>query len=396
MRASLPNSQDFSAHDRMASVPENKRTIHLGWKKKLLGSAMMGCAGLLRARNALTSPPAANAVLVLEPFGLGDMISFEPLISEIHRRGWEARVCARKEWQVLFPKENVPAWLHPEIPWTTYDSKKKYRLSDYWAPPFRGFLQRLQQLGRGAIGLDTRGDVRSVILLYLAGCRRVISLGNYLGADLSMLPIAAQVVPGRDDFRRWQINLLFLRALGFDLPGEPRPPRFSHLIRQHGTTRRVILNPIAPWEGKWWDREKWIELTGELRKRGWEPVAYCGPKQTPSAERELGGSVPITECNSIEMWIAELQKCAFVITVDSGPMHLADGLGVPVIALFGQGKLPLWAPSGPRSAVITHQDDPDFQLCHPIDTNTPLGRKFMTRITVSEVLQAVDRFEVGA
>ena len=62
-----------------------------------------------------------------------------------------------------------------------------------------------------------------------------------------------------------------------------------------------------------------------------------------------------------------------------------------VIALFGQGKLPLWAPSGPNSVVIAHQDDPDFYVCHPIDENAHLGQKFMNRITVEEVLAAAER-----
>jgi ADP-heptose:LPS heptosyltransferase len=74
-------------------------------------------------------------------------------------------------------------------------------------------------------------------------------------------------------------------------------------------------------------------------------------------------------------------------------MHLADALGIPVVALFGQGRLPLWAPSGRRSCLISHQSDPDFQLCHPIDTNAHLGRKFMSRISVEEVLSALKRLD---
>jgi ADP-heptose:LPS heptosyltransferase len=71
-------------------------------------------------------------------------------------------------------------------------------------------------------------------------------------------------------------------------------------------------------------------------------------------------------------------------------MHLADALGIPVIALFGQGKLPLWAPSGQQSRIVTHQDDPDFFLCHPIEENTAFARQFMDRISVAEVLAAVE------
>jgi ADP-heptose:LPS heptosyltransferase len=72
-------------------------------------------------------------------------------------------------------------------------------------------------------------------------------------------------------------------------------------------------------------------------------------------------------------------------------MHLAEAIDIPVIALYGQGKLPLWAPSGPHSVVIAHQNDPDFFVCHPIDENTHLGQKFMDKITVEEVLAAAEK-----
>jgi ADP-heptose:LPS heptosyltransferase len=72
-------------------------------------------------------------------------------------------------------------------------------------------------------------------------------------------------------------------------------------------------------------------------------------------------------------------------------MHLADALRVPVIALFGQGKLPLWSPSGPHSHVISHQNDPDFFLCHPIEENAEIGKKFMNRIEVAEVVERLTK-----
>ncbi|HTG43015.1 MAG TPA: glycosyltransferase family 9 protein, partial [Verrucomicrobiae bacterium] len=100
--------------------------------------------------------------------------------------------------------------------------------------------------------------------------------------------------------------------------------------------------------------------------------------------------IPLIECASIQSWAREFNQCAFVITVDSGPMHLADALDVPVIALFGQGKLPLWAPSGRKSVAIAHRDAAFF-VCHPIVANTDLGRKYMNLIRVEEVLTAADR-----
>jgi ADP-heptose:LPS heptosyltransferase len=70
-------------------------------------------------------------------------------------------------------------------------------------------------------------------------------------------------------------------------------------------------------------------------------------------------------------------------------MHLNDAIGRPVVALFGQGSLPLWAPTHPDSVVVTHQGDPDFRLLAPTEANTASGEEFMRRISVAEVLKAV-------
>jgi ADP-heptose:LPS heptosyltransferase len=203
-----------------------------------------------------------------------------------------------------------------------------------------------------------------------------------------MAGLAAKLVPFDNTLRRWELNASFLPAL--DPHGDFRRvtrPRFPHLI-QRKSRRRAAVMPFAPWAGKLWPRDRWERVIQALTEDGWEVLALCGPKQTAAAREQVGPGVRITECGSIESWAQEFNECAFVITLDSGPMHLADALDLPVIALFGQGKLPLWAPSGERSVVIAHRDA-DFFVCHPITANTALGQKYMNMITPAEVLTAV-------
>src|SRR6185503_11507998 len=194
----------------------------------------------------------------------------------------------------------------------------------------------------------------------------------------------------RPEARRWEVNLEFLGALG--VQGKGGPPRFPHLshVRAGISERRLGLIPIAPWKGKWWDRDKWSDLIATITAKGWRVTALCGPGQSKVVAQELPGGVEIIECGSMEQWGTELQKCSAVVTVDTGGMHLADALQVPVIALFGQGSLPLWAPSGPQSRVLSRQSDPDFVLCHQVESNAPKGRDFMARIPVREVVEGLE------
>src|SRR5207245_28285 len=117
----------------------------------------------------------------------------ESLIRHLRIHAIEVRLCARKEWQGLFTQAQATQWLHPCIPWSSYDSKRKYRIASYFLPNFWKFIRQLRVMGRGAVGLDPRGDIRSVILLYLAGCYRVITLASYLGSDLRIPRCPAQL-----------------------------------------------------------------------------------------------------------------------------------------------------------------------------------------------------------
>jgi ADP-heptose:LPS heptosyltransferase len=376
-----------NAGSSLPPVPPNE-VIHIGARKRLLSLILYLAAILLRFL-ALFRKAKPDRVLVLEPVGLGDLISFDPLVRELLKRNYEVVICAKPEWRPLFAEQPRQKWVDLRLPWATHDEQIKYEIGRYFREPTRTDLRNLRAIGSGAIGLDTRGDIRSVLLLYWAGCKRVISLSNYLGSDLPMSSLAAELIPFDNSLRRWELNLRFLRALDRDADlAVVGPPRLNHLI-QKSRSRRVALMPIAPWAGKLWPRERWIAITKALREKSWEVVGLCGPKQSETAREQIGPDVPLTECGSIESWAREFNQCTFVITVDSGPMHLADALDVPVIALFGQGKLPLWAPSGTRSVPLARRDA-DFFVCHPIVANTHLGQKYMDRITVADVLAEVD------
>ena len=372
----------------------SQEIIHLGLRKRIAALVLGFLAVLLRfVRETINlfQPRASAKVLILEPFGLGDVISLEPLARSLGEKKFQVIICARLEWRVLYGEEVT--WMPSRIPWGYHQAQMKYRLADYFSPAFRRFMKELRQAGRGSIGLDPRGDIRSVILLYLAGCRKVITLSNYLGSDLAMFAGAAKQIPFSSKLRRWEMNLNFLQALGV-AEAKPSPPFFKHLgSGPSESSRRVAIIPVAPWPGKFWESTKWQELIKQLPERGWRPRGLCGPGQKQIAESETGKAIEFSECSSIESWAKQLNQFSAVVTLDTGPMHLADALGIPVIALFGASILPLWAPNGKRSRVIAHHDDPDFQVCHPVDENLERARGFMRRITVEEVLQALESLE---
>lgn len=78
-----------------------------------------------------------------------------------------------------------------------------------------------------------------------------------------------------------------------------------------------------------------------------------GGREREAVERLRAGSVgalfpPIIDCAGkcgLLGTAALIERCRTVVSTDSGPMHMADALGVPVVALFSsKNYLPIWEP----------------------------------------------------
>lgn len=364
--------------------------IQVGLLRRAAGGALgLLAATVARSRRGTTAP---RRVVLLEPYGMGDVISLEPLVRQLRGAGWQVQLAARPAWRELFPDGQVDGWCDFTAPWSRYESGRKYRLGALFGAELRESRARLHEAAASAVGIDSRGDVRSVLLLRLAGCREVWSLDRYLGTDLALPKSAAGRLAADPKLPRWRLNLSFFPALTGQ-PAAERAPDLRHLIPAGAqrVERRVALVPVAPWRGKLWEPAKWQEFITQLHARGWQSTGLCGPQQTPEARVALGEAVPVTECASLAQWALELARSRLIVTLDTGPMHLAAALGVPLVALFGQGLLPLWQPAGERSVIVSHQADADFSPCHPLEENWEQGASFMRRIAVAEVLTAVER-----
>lgn len=87
---------------------------------------------------------------------------------------------------------------------------------------------------------------------------------------------------------------------------------------------------------------------------------------------------------SLDQLMGSLTCCDLVVTNDSGPMHLAAALGVPVIALFGSTNEKATGPVGLRARVIAKD-----VFCRPcLLRECPIDLRCFASITVEEVYAA--------
>jgi heptosyltransferase-1 len=102
--------------------------------------------------------------------------------------------------------------------------------------------------------------------------------------------------------------------------------------------RRVcVLSAGAGWGAKRWPAERFGALAIQLRAMGFAVVVNAPRKDDAVASAVVaasGGSAEMVVCN-VSGLIALVRRAALLVGGDSGPVHLAAALGVPVVALFG-------------------------------------------------------------
>ena len=144
-------------------------------------------------------------------------------------------------------------------------------------------------------------------------------------------------------------------------------------LNQMAASRFAIVNPGAGWGAKCWPAESFGAVSRALSERGLAVIINHGPGEEALAEAvcesSSGVAVPV-KCSVGEL-IALTRRASLFIGGDTGPMHLAAALRVPVIALFGPTRPERNGPYGTKSIVLrspqsldnsSHTDHPDEGL----------------------------------
>ncbi|MCS7176224.1 MAG: glycosyltransferase family 9 protein [Candidatus Kapabacteria bacterium] len=204
--------------------------------------------------------------------------------------------------------------------------------------------------------------------------------------NLSLLAPFADVGP------RWQELRDIPIALRFP---EGTIERLWHRLRQVGiapTSPVIVLSPGSAWATKRWSPHHYASLAWLLRQRDYAVVITGGEAEvglcTSIAERS--GALSLAGELSIPELLLLFRHARCVVGNDSAPIHLAELVGTPVVAIFGPTVPEFgFAPRLPRSRLIARQ-----LPCRPCSVHgghrCPIGtHACMESISPLEVLQQV-------
>ena len=144
-------------------------------------------------------------------------------------------------------------------------------------------------------------------------------------------------------------------AARFELPRDPEAEAWCAAeLRRRGVERFLLLAPGGGWGAKLWPAARYGEAARALKEDGLLTLVNYGPGEEALAQEVVagsGGAAQALSCSISEL-IALTRRAQIFLGGDTGPMHLAAALGVPVAAVFGPTDPARNGPFGPRNIVL--------------------------------------------
>jgi heptosyltransferase-2 len=188
-------------------------------------------------------------------------------------------------------------------------------------------------------------------------------------------------------------------ALYLDSGEEDHAAQFLAEVELPGHGPWVGLSPGAAYgPAKRWPPERFAALGRALQQEfGARLVLLGGKTERPVAEQVKeyleAPVVDLVGRTSLRQALGLLSRFQLLVTNDSGLMHAAAALSVPLVSLFGSTDPAATGPFSSQAAVIHHP-----QPCSPCFKRTcELGYPCLTAISMEEVLAAAHaRLEAGS
>lgn len=125
-------------------------------------------------------------------------------------------------------------------------------------------------------------------------------------------------------------------------------------LKERNITEFVMINPGAGWGAKQWPADRYGEVALQLGQKGLKSLINFGPGEgilARAVETSSRGAAEAISC-SLPQLIALTRRARLAIGGDTGPLHLAAALNVPVVGIFGPTDPARNGPFGTCSTVL--------------------------------------------
>jgi heptosyltransferase-2 len=332
-------------------------------------------------------------ILVIRLSSIGDIILTTPLLRNLRRRFPKAQIdfVTKATFSDLLRHHPAVDHLHEVVP-------------ERGAAGLRKLGESLRQEQYDVV-LDVHKNFRSFQLTRAAQAPVVLRHKKFLLRRWLFVQLKWNLLRDVPPIRqRYVAAAAPLGVIDDGLPAEifstdEDERRAERALRAGGWDGRSPIIALAPGAGfhtKRWPVENFAEAAVEISKRGDFVVILGGPEDRSLAEeiqrRLERGSASFAGETSLLMSAAILKKCRGLIANDSGLMHMAEAVRIPLVAIFGSTTHELgFFPQAKTSRVIENANLRCRPCSHLGKHRCPKGHFLcMQGISPAQVVAALD------
>jgi lipopolysaccharide heptosyltransferase I len=333
-------------------------------------------------------------ILIIKPSSLGDVVHSLPFLNAIKKCFPDAEI----HWVIAQGFEGLLEG-HPMIHklWVIKkDSWKKIQNARHTIQEIKVLFRKLRHEKYDLV-IDLQGLLRSGVISAATGSP--IRIGFKEAREGSRV-FYTDTVEGGKNIHAVDRYLKIAQFLGcaiskivfpFPVSQSPssiilHPSSFGlHSSSFHSPDGYAVIVPGARWKTKRWPAEKFGKLASLLPIR----TVIVGRRGDSNIADEIVSlsnrkAVSLAGKTDLKDLINIMRNARFVVSNDSGPMHIAAALGIPVYAIFGPTDPKRTGPYGKGHTVI-RLDIP----CAPCFKKSCDDMKCMKSVSVDEVFQII-------
>jgi heptosyltransferase I len=326
----------------------------------------------------LIATPADGSIerfLIVRLSAMGDVIHALPAAAALRHAFPNAMIgwLIEERWVELLcaagsPRRGIRSRQRPLVDWVHTVDLKSWRRSI--ATP--GTLEQIAKVWNDVrsvqydAAIDLQGAMRSALLARWSGAKVIYGSAEPRESAASLWYTRQVLTQGRHVIEQGMslAEAVIERPVKTACAEFPRDAaveeRVDQELRKDGREIFAILNPGAGWGAKRWPAERYGLVARALAADGLRSIINYGPGEETlarDAEAASTGAAKATARSLTEL-IAITRRAKLFVGGDTGPMHLAAALGVPVVAIFGPTDPARNGPYGTSAIVLRNPASP--------------------------------------
>ena len=342
-------------------------------------------APMMTDESSIQLPREPQRILLIKPSSIGDVVHAIPVWRVLHKR-WPG---AKISWLVAPTCANLIEGLD-ELELILFERK---RLGKAWKSreamkELRAFQRSLRDRQVDLV-VDLQGLLRSG---WFAWCTRAPARVGFANArEMGWMFYTHRVSIYTMEEHAILRNMKLAAALGCD----PNDIGFEFPITEDdreagrrlvpGEEPFALICPGANWPSKRWPVERFAELPRELKGRLGLRTFVAGGPDDVALGKQIPDATSICGQTTLRQLAAVMERATIIVTNDSGPMHIAAGLGRPLVCIFGPTNPVRTGPFRQEASVVRVELD-----CSPCYRRDCADCRCLQRIDSSRVLAAVE------